>query len=571
MASTLSVLLSTTIIIPFSTAVHQGYLPASSAEVPHQTGFLFKLDENEQRPAYTDCLVGSDDTLTSTCSGGLISEGVFLTAAHCFENKAGRTLADITNEGLTSVSDGSADLSLLRVGLGAKFPYRNDDGTCTGSLRGTNDNVYKVKAVYVHKKFQQIGPNAFSYSNPKTGASSNTGTIELDHMDVAVVLLEECASDVSVGSIIKPRYGKVAGGMFSHLNQLWASYGSTTNTGGLPGSLWGYGESEDDAPTRDSNNKLVPKPVRRANWNFVRGTSPPSVSGGKTWGNCDWLPDDTALWQYGKDTTNDAYTLPSNSFTNIKASPFLACTPRNPNNPSIKSRCADQISSTTCTNSKANSGKSYCSWDGGACDVNDDTAGGIGMVTYPSTGGGDSGGAVWYVQNTNKLTLHDRDQLVDNLVHIGIAYAATKFFPGWDQTVRTDYFQNWIANVIDRDTCASKATKDYFEGFDSSNSTVGVASTNPPATQSGWHEDNDYAGMVKGQVGVKGLGALPKRGNAGTWNTGGNPGTTSSAQTTGVSAGQPTKSAGESGATSTSSISVTLAMSIAFVQFGLSC
>merc|ERR1711904_400308 len=184
----------------------------------------------------------------------------------------------------------------------------------------------------------------------------------------------------------------------------------------------------------------------------------------------------------------------------------------NPNDESVKSRCEDQTTSGTCTTRKSDSGKSFCKWANGECEIDENVAGGIGLVTYPSAGGGDSGAALWYIENSDKLTLHDRDQL--NLVHIGVSCAGSTFFPTWDLMCRSDYFQNWLATIIDRDTCATKPTRDYFKGFDES--VVGGSSSGSVA-QSGWDLDNNYMGIVKGVTGTKGLSQLPKRANAGDW------------------------------------------------------
>ena len=87
-------------------AVHKGTAIKSDAEVPYAVGFLAVVDESEESPGYKDCLAGDDDVLGSFCGGGLISEGVFLTAAHCFE------------EGGQKASNGKLNLANLRVGLG---------------------------------------------------------------------------------------------------------------------------------------------------------------------------------------------------------------------------------------------------------------------------------------------------------------------------------------------------------------------------------------------------------------------------------------------------------------------
>ena len=163
----------------------------------------------------------------------------------------------------------------------------------------------------------------------------------------------------------------------------------------------GYGESEDDRvfPAYQIDGKRAPKPVRRGNWNFNRGTTPPSFSTDlqrKVWPNCDWLPNAAPVWKMSQDTTDAAYASDL-AGTSMKASPFIACTPRNPNDPTKKSRCVDQTTETDCTASKAQSGASYCTWDGAECHIDEGVAGGIGLVKYPSTGGGDSGAAVWYV------------------------------------------------------------------------------------------------------------------------------------------------------------------------------
>merc|ERR1712159_255897 len=170
------------------------------------------------------------------------------------------------------------------------------------------------------------------------------------------------------------------------------------------------------------------------------------------------------------------------------------------------------MGSGTCTTRKSDSGKSFCTWADGVCEIDENVAGGIGLVTYPSAGGGDSGAALWYIENSDKLTLHDRDQL--NLVHIGVSCAGSTFFPTWDLMCRSDYFQNWLATIIDRDTCATKPTREYFKGFDES---VVGGSSSGSVTQSGWDLDNNYMGIVKGAPGTKGLSQLPKRANAGDW------------------------------------------------------
>merc|ERR1711904_535421 len=184
----------------------------------------------------------------------------------------------------------------------------------------------------------------------------------------------------------------------------------------------------------------------------------------------------------------------------------------NPNDESVKSRCEDQTTSGTCTTRKSESGKSFCKWADDTCEIDENVAGGIGLVTYPAAGGGDSGAALWYIENSDKLTLHDRDQL--NLVHIGVSCAGSTFFPTWDLMCRSDYFQNWLATIIDRDTCATKPTREYFKGFDES---VAGGSSSGSVTQSGWDLDNNYMGIVKGVTGTKGLSQLPKRANAGDW------------------------------------------------------
>ena len=132
---------------------------ASDSEVPYPVGYVMKLDDSEPTPGYEDCMGSEDEAITSFCGGGMISEGVFLTAAHCFEEDEAE-----------KASKGTLKLSNLRVGLGMKYPYRNSDGTCSGTKRGTAEGIYKIKAVYVHKGFKSISSD-YSYSNSKTGES----------------------------------------------------------------------------------------------------------------------------------------------------------------------------------------------------------------------------------------------------------------------------------------------------------------------------------------------------------------------------------------------------------------
>ena len=398
-------------------------------------------------------------------------------------------------------------------------PYSNSNPS--GTLRGTSEGIYKVKAVFVHRAFRAVS-KPYTYSNTKTGETPQ-GTLEVDHMDVAVVFLDQCTTPTSGN---KARHGKVAGANFAQLSQYWQKFDSKTNTEGLPGTYWGYGESEDDRvfPAYAIGGARAPKPVRRGNWNFNRATSGPSVATAnqrKVWNNCDWLPDTTAVWNSASNTVDAAYTAAT--YTAALASPFIACTPRNPNDPTVNSLCRQKTSSSTCTASTSMTGSSYCKWSGGACEIDTNVVGGIGLVQYPSSGAGDSGSAMWYIENSNKLTLNDRDQL--NLVHIGIVFAAAKLFPEWDQTIRTDYLQNWLANVIDRDSCAASATTTYFSGFATS---LGGSATSPPATQSGWDLSAHYVGQVKGVSGAVPLSQLSKRATSGTW-----PG-----QTTGASSAE---------------------------------
>merc|ERR1712118_364412 len=142
------------------------------------------------------------------------------------------------------------------------------------------------------------------------------------------------------------------------------------------------------------------------------------------------------------------------------------------------------------------------------------------------------------IENSDKLTLHDRDQL--NLVHIGVSCAGSTFFPTWDLTCRSDYFQNWLATIIDRDTCATKPTRDYFKGFDES---VVGGSSSGSVTQSGWDLDNNYMGIVKGVSGTKGLSQLPKRANAGDWTVAAATATPTGATTTGTTSDATTGAA----------------------------
>ena len=53
-------------------------------------------------------------------------------------------------------------------GWGNRYPYRSDDGSCSGQIRGTSDGIYKIKAIFIHKSFEKID-QSYSYLLPHLG------------------------------------------------------------------------------------------------------------------------------------------------------------------------------------------------------------------------------------------------------------------------------------------------------------------------------------------------------------------------------------------------------------------
>ena len=217
----------------------------SSSDVPGVTGSLFRLVTEDEASNAATCTSG-DEKIVPFCSVALISPGIVLTAAHCVQQEI-------------TAGDAQA-FANLRVSLGRKITYEDDDGSCKGRVLGTGDSIYKVKAVFWPKDFQ-------AFVTERNGLS-----IAMDYMDYLVVYLETCASSGGDSA-------KIAGAAFADLDRA---------RGGGPGlntSFWGYGENEMGQANYDGI-------VRTATYTWTRATSTSGAAGEKNmWIDCHWLPD----------------------------------------------------------------------------------------------------------------------------------------------------------------------------------------------------------------------------------------------------------------------------------------
>ena len=396
-------LLLTALTPLFCSAVFNGEKVATSADVPGVSGALF-----QHVPGNLDvatCMNG-DEKVSGSCSGGLISPGIFLTAAHCFTSEMQK--------------GDPKDFANLRVALGRKYPYANDDGTCAGRELSEKDGIYKVKAVFWAKDFK-----AYQYERGDVAGA-------IDHVDYAVVYLDTCVSATTLGSA-KPA---IAGAAFSDL-KLMAGGAAGLNT-----KFWGFGENDEGKTNFDGS-------VRLMNSTWVRSTSPTSGQAGKKniWVDCSWLPDSAAVWKYSDGL--DA----AKSSTTLKATPMFMCQKRNPDG---TKRCSQITNQADCLAAKKTTKapiKSFCKWDGTDCSIDADVGGGNGVLTLPTPGGGDSGGALYVVKD-------------DKYVHVGVSSGASEYYPRFDVAYRTDYAQNWLKLALDADKCVGSGNEtDYFEGY----------------------------------------------------------------------------------------------------------
>ena len=120
-------------------ALFNGNPVGSSSDVPGVTGSLFTLVTEDEASNAATCTSG-DEKIVPFCTVALISPGIVLTAAHCVQEQI-------------SAGDPHA-FANLRVSLGRKITYQNDDGSCAGRVLGTGDSIYKVKGAFWPKGFQ---------------------------------------------------------------------------------------------------------------------------------------------------------------------------------------------------------------------------------------------------------------------------------------------------------------------------------------------------------------------------------------------------------------------------------
>ena len=211
-------------------ALFNGRPVGSSADVPGVTGSLFSMGSPET------CTNG-DEAIVPFCGVALISPGVVLTAAHCLQN-------EITAGNPRAFAD-------LRVALGRKITYQNDDGSCARRVLGTADGIYRVRAAFWPNGFQAFSTNR------------NEVPIAMDYMDYLVLYLDTCVTSTGGAT------SKIAGAAF-------ADYVRARGGGpGLNTSFWGYGENEMGAANFDGV-------ARTATYTWTRTTSTSGEAGENT-------------------------------------------------------------------------------------------------------------------------------------------------------------------------------------------------------------------------------------------------------------------------------------------------
>ena len=171
------------------------------------------------------------------------------------------------------------------------------------------------------------------------------------------------------------------------------------------------------------------------------------------------------------------------------ATPNLMCAASNPTTIQLCTQIVDQ---TSCLDAKKTTKApilSFCKWEGSECHVNADVGGGNGVVTLPAPGGGDSGGPFWVVKG-------------GVYVHVGLLMGGSELHPRWAIASQTDYMQNWLLAALDRDTCITGSSLDYFDGYD-----AGATGLHPSAT-------TDFAGGLASSTSFGDLSLLPARAEA---------------------------------------------------------
>lgn len=391
-------------------ALFNGNPVGSSSDVPGVTGSLFTLVAAEEAVDAATCTSG-DEKIAPFCTVALISPGIVLTAAHCVQEQI-------------TAGDPRA-FANLRVSLGRKITYENDDGSCAGRVLGTGDGIYKVKAVFWPRDFE-------AFTTERDGLIT-----AMDYMDYLVVYLDTCAIAFDRFPTSGSDNAKIAGAAFADLDQ------ARGNGSGLQTSFWGYGENEMGQANYDGI-------ARTATYTWTRATSASGAAGQKNmWIDCHWLPDSATTWQYSQGLA--AYRDASR----LVATPNLMCAASNP----MTIQLCDQITdATACLDARQTTMApilSFCEWTGSECQVNANVGGGNGVVTLPAPGGGDSGGPVWVLKG-------------GVFVHVGVLMGGSDLHPRWAIAARTDYMQNWLLAALDRDTCFTGSSSDYVDGYDPS-------------------------------------------------------------------------------------------------------
>ena len=171
------------------------------------------------------------------------------------------------------------------------------------------------------------------------------------------------------------------------------------------------------------------------------------------------------------------------------ATPNLMCAA---SNPTMIQLCTQIVDETSCLNAKKTTKApilSFCKWEGSECHVNADVGGGNGVVTLPAPGGGDSGGPFWVLKG-------------GVYVHVGLLMGGSELHPRWAIASQTDYMQDWLLAALDRDTCITGSSLDYFDGY-----SAGATGLHPSAT-------TEFQGGLASSTNFGDLSLLPVRASA---------------------------------------------------------